>query len=155
MDSVVAGDFNTTLSQIDRSGKSKHVHDKAVESLLNIMNDKQLCDVWINRNLYCIVYSRKQIVEIFLTQSRLDYFLVSEELKPMVKNIYYNDSSISVHSIVNMKINLSNVEKGPGVWIFNNSFLQDECYVSKIRKIFADEIGSEFYGIILNSKLRN
>jgi hypothetical protein len=48
------------------------------------MNDKQLCDVWINRNLYCIVYSRKQIVEIFLTQSRLDYFLVSEELKPMV-----------------------------------------------------------------------
>jgi hypothetical protein len=46
-----------------------------------------------------------------------------------------------------MKINLSNVEKGPGVWIFNNSFLQDECYVSKIRKIFADEIGSEFYGI--------
>lgn len=39
MDSVVAGDFNTTLSQIDRSGKSKHVHDKAVKSLLNIMND--------------------------------------------------------------------------------------------------------------------
>ncbi len=121
----------------------------------SFLRDKQLYDVWINRNLYCIVYSRKQIVEIFLTQSRLDYFLVSEELKPMVRNIYYNDSSFSVHSIVNMKINLSNVEKGPGVWIFNNSFLQDECYVSKIRKIFADEIGSEFYGIILNSKLRN
>ena len=49
MDSVVAGDFNTTLSQIDRSGKSKHVHDKAVKSLLNIMNDKQLYDEWINR----------------------------------------------------------------------------------------------------------
>ena len=49
MDSVVAGDFNATLSQIDRSGKSKHVHDKAVKYLLNIMNDKQLYDEWINR----------------------------------------------------------------------------------------------------------
>jgi len=44
-----------------------------------------------------------------------------------------------------MKIDLSNVEKGPGVWIFNNSFLQDDCYVSNIIKIFADEIGSEVY----------
>ena len=58
------------------------------------MNDKQLYDVWRNKNLYCQVYSRKQIVETCLAQNRLDYFLVSEELKPMVKNIYYNDCSL-------------------------------------------------------------
>ena len=142
---VITGDFNTTLSKLDRSGKTHHVNDKSVLALKEILNEKQLYDVWRDRNLYTKVYSRKQIVENFLTQSRIDYFLVSSFVKPYIKNVYYSDTSFSDHSIVNLKIDFSDVEKGPGVWIFNNSFLQEETVVKKIKKIFEDEIGSEFY----------
>ncbi|CAC5409050.1 unnamed protein product [Mytilus coruscus] len=44
-----------------------------------------------------------------------------------------------------MKVDFSNVERGPGVWIFNNSFLKDELFTDKIKRIFAEEIGSDFY----------
>ena len=142
---IVTGDFNTTLASLDRSGKSKHVNDKGVKTLVDIINEKILCDIWRKRNLNDRMFSSKQLVNGYLTQSRIDYFLVSDALKPYVKNVYYNDTSFSDHCIVNMKMNFSKVEKGPGVWIFNNSFLQNEVFVGKIKKIFADEIGSDFY----------
>lgn len=34
---LVAGDFNTTLSSLDKSGKTLHCNDKAVKSLCNFM----------------------------------------------------------------------------------------------------------------------
>ena len=142
---IFAGDFNTTLSPLDRASKTKHVNDKSVLALLDLMNQKQLYDIWRNRNLYSKHFSRKQIVEGFLTQSRIDYFLVSNEIKPYIKNVYYSDTSFSDHCIVNMKLDFSDVERGPGVWIFNNSFLQDQIFVDKIKNIFEEEIGSDFY----------
>lgn len=144
---LVAGDFNTTLSPLDKSGKTKHNNDKAVISLCNIINEKCLYDVWRNRNVDAKIYSRKQIVQDYLTQSRIDYFLVSNDFKPLIKNIYYRDTCFSDHCIVNMTINFSNVEKGPGVWIFNNSFLEDQVFLDKMKKILADEINSEFYNL--------
>ena len=142
---LIAGDFNTTLSPLDKSGKCVHNNDKAVQTLCKIMNDKNLYDVWRDRNVDSKIFSRKQVVQGFLTQSRIDYFLVSNELKSLIKNVYYRDTSFSDHSIVNMSIDFSDVEKGPGMWIFNNSFLEDNMFVEKIRKIFAEEIGSDFY----------
>ena len=142
---LIAGDFNTTLSPLDKSGKCVHNNDKAVQTLCKIMNDKNLYDVWRDRNVDSKIFSRKQVVQGFLTQSRIDYFLVSKELKSLIKNVYYRDTSFSDHSIVNMSIDFSDVEKGPGMWIFNNSFLEDNMFVEKIRKIFAEEIGSDFY----------
>ena len=86
---IVAGDFNTTLSPLDRASKTKHVNDKSVLALKDFMNNKELYDVWRNRNLYSRTFSRKQIVENFLTQSRIDYFLVSNDTKQYIKNVYH------------------------------------------------------------------
>ncbi|CAC5382434.1 unnamed protein product [Mytilus coruscus] len=142
---LVAGDFNTTLSSLDKSGKTLHCNDKAVKSLCNVMQEKGLYDIWRNRNVNTKVFSRKQVVQGFLTQSRIDYFLVSLDLKSCIKNIHYKDTSFSDHSIVSMKVDFCNVERGPGVWIFNNSFLQDELFTDKMKRLFAEEIGSDFY----------
>ncbi|CAG2241721.1 unnamed protein product [Mytilus edulis] len=142
---LVAGDFNTTLSSLDKSGKTMHCNDKAVKSLCNFMQEKELYDIWRNRNVNTKVFSRKQVVQGFLTQSRIDYFLVSLDLKSCIKNIHYKDTSFSDHSIVSMKIDFCNVERGPGVWVFNNSFLQDELFIDKMKRLFANEIGSDFY----------
>ncbi|CAC5391801.1 unnamed protein product [Mytilus coruscus] len=110
---LVAGDFNTTLSSLDKSGKTLHCNDKAVKSLCNFMQEKGLYDIWRNRNVNTKVFSRKQVVQGFLIQSRIDYFLVSLDLKSCIKNIHYKDTSFSDHSIVSMKVDFCNVEKGP------------------------------------------
>ncbi|CAC5415417.1 unnamed protein product [Mytilus coruscus] len=44
-----------------------------------------------------------------------------------------------------MKVDFCNVERGPGVDFFNNSFLQDELFTDKMKRLFAEEIGSDFY----------
>lgn len=142
---VVAGDFNTALSPLDRSGKTGFSNDKSVRLLNDLSNEKGLFDVWRDRNPNVKMFSRKQVVQGFLTQSRIDYFLVSGNMKPCIKNIFYKDTSFSDHCIVSMNIDFSEVEKGPGVWIFNQSLLEDEFYVEKIRKLFCKEIGTDFY----------
>ncbi|CAC5409985.1 unnamed protein product [Mytilus coruscus] len=142
---LVAGDFNTTLSSLDKSEKTLHCNDKAVKTLYNIMQEKGLCDIWRNRNVDIKTFSRKQVVQGFLTQSRNDYFLVSTDLKSCIKNIHNKDTCFSDNDIVSMKIDFCNVERGPGVWIFNNSFLQDEIFTDKMKRLFAEEIWSKFY----------
>ncbi|CAC5415423.1 unnamed protein product [Mytilus coruscus] len=108
---LVAGDFNTTLSSLDKSGKTLHCNDKAVKTLYNIVQEQGLCDIWRNRNVDIKTFSRKQVVQGFLTQSRIDYFLVSTDLKSCIKNIHY----------------------------------KDELFTDKIKRLFAEEIGSDFY----------
>ncbi|CAC5393348.1 unnamed protein product [Mytilus coruscus] len=142
---VVSGDFNTSLGALDRGGKISHREDKAVCALKSIINDNVLCDVYRKRNLDVSVFSRKQIVENNLRQSRIDFHLISLSLKPFVKNIYHNDSSFSDHSFVSMILDFRNVETGPGLWILNNQLLDDEVFIENIKKIIQEEVYSDFY----------
>ncbi|CAC5423370.1 unnamed protein product [Mytilus coruscus] len=123
---LVAGDFNTTLSSLDKSGKTLHCNDKAVKSLCNFMQEKGLYDIWRNRNVNTKVFSRKQVVQGFLTQSRIDYFLVSLDLKSCIKNIHYKDTSFSDHSIVSMKNKIQelSVKSANGIQINSEHFLE-------------------------------
>ncbi|CAC5424835.1 unnamed protein product [Mytilus coruscus] len=141
---VVSGDFNTSLGALDRDGKISHREDKAVCALKSIINDNVLCDVYRKRNPRVSVFSRKQIVENNLRQSRIDFHLISLSLKPFVKNIYHNDSSFSDHSFVSMILDFRNVETGPGLWILNNQLLDDEVFIENIKKIIQEEVYSDF-----------
>ncbi|CAC5415426.1 unnamed protein product [Mytilus coruscus] len=172
---LVAGDFNTTLSSLDKSGKTLHCNDKAVKSLCNFMQEKGLYDIWRNRNVNTKVFSRKQVVQGFLTQSRLDYFLLSLDLKSCIKNIHYKDTSFSDHSIVSMKVDFCNVERGPVDELLNNvnvkiddedvEMCDDEINIEEIEKSLKgmkkgktpgpDGITAEFYLFFFFNELKH
>jgi len=62
-----------------------------------------------------------------------------------IKNVFYRNTNLSDHSFVCMTIHFTNVERGPGVWILNNTFLQDREYHEKISKLIDNEKLETFY----------
>lgn len=136
---VIAGDWNTTLSNIDRCSRTVHKHDIAVRNLEKVMSEHNIFDIWRYRNPERIVFSRKRVCEGELKQSRIDYFLLHRNLTCMVQSVNYYDTSFSDHGFVELRMNFNEIEKGPGVWILNNIHLQNEEYIEKVNRIIEDE----------------
>lgn len=143
---IIGGDWNTTLSDLDRCTKTGHKVDNAFRKLEHLMNDSDLYDIWRFRNPNKRVFSRKMIYNGVLKQSRLDYFLVNRQLTVFIQNIFHYDTSLSDHSFVEMKINFENVEKGPGLWILNNSLLTNDEYIEKIKNTIEEAKKCPLYG---------
>lgn len=141
---VIGGDFNTSFSQQDRCN-TIHNYDKAYYKLNSFMNDTNLYDVWRQRNPHTNVYSWKRVIEGVLKMSRIDFYIVSKSLGNFIKNVYYRHTTISDHNFICMKIDFSCIEKGPGVWIFNNQFLKDTIFKQEIKQIIEREKKCSLY----------
>lgn len=141
---ILGGDFNTTPDSLDRSGVTVHTNNYCVEKLKHV-TAYDLNDVWRSRNRDCSVFSRKQVRDGVISQSRIDYFLVSRSFSIFVQKVYYHDTSFSDHGIVNLKLDLDQVEKGPGLGILNNQFLFEDEYVLKIRNLICNKKKNELF----------
>jgi len=65
--------------------------------------------------------------------SRLDSFLISRYLCEQVASCEIHPCVYSDHDFVYIELNLHNTKpRGPGVWKFNNSLLQDEFFCSSV-----------------------
>lgn len=106
---------------------------------MNFLNDFNIYDVWRARFPTSRVFSWRRVIENKLVQSRIDFIFISKMYTQFIKNIYYKHKSFSDHSFVVMNINFSKIERGPGVWIFNNMLLEDVEYVMKINKLIQKE----------------
>lgn len=142
---IIGGDYNTTLSSLDRSDSSRHVQDEAYRELCDMISSCNIYDVWRSRNENSRIFSWKRITNGVLQQSRLDYFLISRELSSSVQNVYYNDTSFSDHNYVIMNFSLCNVEKGPGLWILNNTLLNDDNYIMKVKNIVTEAFNDPLF----------
>ena len=136
---IIGGDFNTSLSHLDKCNKTGHVEDSAYNTLLNTIDENDLYDVWRFRNTNVKQYSFKRISNSMLQQSRIDYFLISHSLSVNVQNVYYNYTSMSDHNFVILNFYVDRVERGPGLWILNNTLLSDDEYVNNVRKIIEEQ----------------
>lgn len=128
---IVGGDFNTTFTQRDRYN-TIHRNDNSNLQLSNMMGDYQLCDIWRKRYPNDRCFSWKRVINNNLKMSRLDFFLISENLRKFVSNVYYKETSFSDHSLVMLKLKCDNIERGPGVWVLNNAILNENDYIMKI-----------------------
>ncbi|CAC5418740.1 unnamed protein product [Mytilus coruscus] len=136
---VLIGDMNTSMSKLDRSGKELHIEDKAYKSLMKISEQFNIYDIWRARNSTSRIFSWRRIVESNLQQSRIDFIFVPKSISAYVKNIYYKHTTFSDHSFVVLNVDFSPVEKGPGLWIFNNTLLNDEYFVEKVDNLIENE----------------
>jgi hypothetical protein len=49
-------------------------------------------------------------------------------------------TSLSDHTYVFMNFSCCVVEKGPGLWVLNNTVLSNEIYVKRVKEIIADSV---------------
>ena len=72
--------------------------------------------------------------------SRLDYFLISNNISPWTEDAYLLPGFRSDHSQVGIIINPCNTERGRGVWKFNTKLLDNTEFIEKINMVIDDGI---------------
>ncbi len=68
------------------------------------------------------------------TSSRLDYWLVDENLRKQIKACDIRPSIRTDHMCVTLTIGLHNIKKGPGYWKLNTSALENQSYNKEIEQ---------------------
>ena len=134
---VRGGDFNCALNDMDkRGGRSVEFKKAVIQEINNLINTHDLIDTWRERNanIQCFTWSNTSMK----IQCRLDYFMISKDLRSSLKhakivpNIFSDHSALSITLISEGK----DAKRGPSFWIFNNSLLIDKDYIELIsRKI--------------------
>ena len=70
-------------------------------------------------------------------KSRIDFFLISGKFQHDVTKVETRASIAPDHKAVFLSINLNEeFKRGPGLWKFNNTLLQDECYLQLINDYY-------------------
>ncbi len=72
--------------------------------------------------------------------SRLDFFLVSEDIMALISKCDIIPGYRSDHSINNIILTISNEKRGRGFWKFNTSLLQDQEYIHIVKQTIRDTV---------------
>ena len=132
---IIGGDFNCSLTHLDKVG-GKPVENKksVIDKISNLINLYSMYDVWRENNL-----SKKQFTwrdKAFKVQCRLDYFLVSQNLVNLAKDCHIIHAPGSDHCAVKLFIQSDslNEKAWPGFWKFNASLLEDKSYITELKE---------------------
>jgi exonuclease III len=138
--SIISGDFNEIVDpHLDKSNTMSTYCYRSSTALVKFIDNHRLSDIWRYRHPEKKEFTRQQFVEGTLKQSRIDLILISKSLLVNVNNCYIKYSKISDHNSLCLKMDFNSVERGPGVWIFNNSLLNDPTFCVQIRNIIVQE----------------
>jgi exonuclease III len=132
---VMAGDWNMVLDPSLDYDNYKNVNNiKAQETVLQIIDELNLCDIWreMNPEMRRFTWRRSRPFQ----QSRLDYFLISD---PIVEKVVEADIICGYrtdHSCITLKLNLGSKDvKRSTFWKFNTSLLRDKKYLNEINDV--------------------
>ena len=136
-------DFNITMnSEIDKNGGTLNKKSKHVEVLQNFLDTNELQDIWRIRNPETRRYTWRQKSPII--QCRLDYWFITDVLQDYVESVNIIPSIRSDHSAVILQVkSFSDQQRGPNLWKFNSSLLQEKSYIDFITNNIDNWITSE------------
>ena len=123
---IIGGDLNCCLTPKDKKGgRPTEQKKQLIDSILSLTNSFNLVDLWRkfhpNESLFTWYHQSSAI------HCRLDYWLVSKHLLPHVKECNIIPVSFSDHSFNIQSDDF--IKRGPGFFKFNNSLLDDQCFV--------------------------
>ena len=98
------------------------------------MNLYNLFDIWQKLNPETMRFTwRNKSLKI---QCRLDFFLISNDLGNLATSCKILNAPETDPSAISLHLKSDELKqvKGPGFWKFNNSLLEDSCYVNKLRE---------------------
>ena len=129
---IYVGDWNVLLTGLDRYNYNKVRYPQANSAIKDFLSKHNLIDIWRIQNLERKRYTWKTSNPC--RRSRLDYFLITEDLLSLdpqtdILNAYRSD-----HNIISMSCLKSTQPRGKGLWKFNNSLLENKKFCSMIKK---------------------
>ena len=131
---IIGGDFNIVLNEtLDKRNGRANSHKLCRKKINDMIDSFNLIDIWrdMHPNARQYTWHSSHKPPIF---SRLDYFLISDNLKNSVVSCNHNISYKSDHSLVSLNIDLFNLTRGPGYFKLNNSLLLEAEYQKIIKK---------------------
>ena len=133
---LIGGDFNICLDpNIDKIGGTKENVSESAQLLLSIIEELNLMDIWRILNTDAKLFTRREMSRNGLVQSRLDFWLTSNDILYDLQSQAIKPGLKSDHSIVNILLSLKDTQRcGRGFYKFNSSLLKDTQYVDLIKK---------------------
>ena len=128
---LIGGDFNCTISpHLDRSSGIDTTHSQSRKILQYFIEELNLCDPWRrlfpnNREYSC--YSN-----VSKGHSRIDYFLLSNNLFPRVTNCIYESITVSDHGPVSILYNDKDLAQGSRRWRLQPKWLNDPKFLKYV-----------------------
>ena len=134
---IVLGDFNFVTSSLDRNTNKLNGIDINTSRVWN--HFEQLFDLHdtfrlTNPSLRRYSFTSRANKSI---KSRIDRMYVSSNICGKITSSTYVVNNASDHRLHKVKFAID-IERGPGIWIFNNTLLEDIDYCTAIRRIIAD-----------------
>lgn len=129
---IIGGDWNVTLQAIDKKGGIPWRQTVYRDKLVSMMEDIGLIDIF--RKLNPTEKSFSYLSKALKVSSRIDFFLVS---KPIINWTIKANTKISNapdHKAVKLDLKILSEKRGPGLWKFNNSLVEDNEYVKLIQE---------------------
>ena len=132
---VLAGDFNSIeFPRLDKIGGSGRARQTNITILADISARHNLHDIWRKRhpNQRDFTWTGRNTMGNSIIRTRIDKFFISNSLSPFISKATIEPYPYSDHDLITISFDLTQHERGPGFWHFNNTLLSDP--------IFADEI---------------
>lgn len=128
---IIAGDFNCALNpSLDRSTGSDQSHTRSRETIHYFIKQLNLQDIWRELNPHNKAFSC--FSSTFQTYSRIDFFLISSELRANIQDCFYDSVVISDHAPSCLVYMDDKLTKDRPRWRFQHKWLQDEDFVKYI-----------------------
>ena len=135
---IIGGDFNFV---IDRSKDSNYEHDNnicAKNVFRDIAKKYSLIDTW--RRLHPHDREYTWMKPNPLKYGRIDMFFASEHLLSHIREANIKAGYRTDHCQISLALQAFNEQRGPGLWKFNESLLEDENYSNIIKACIVDVV---------------
>ena len=128
---IWVGDWNVALSTLDNHNYIKQRNPNSNKKINDFINNNNMIDIWRIQNS-----DRKRFTWRTARPckcSRLDYFLVSENILSLNPTSEIHNAYRSNHNIIELSILKSTQKRGKGLWKMNNALLENRDFVQMIR----------------------
>ena len=131
---IIGGDFNCPINPLlDKKGGILVLRKKVVERIEEIQTTFNLHDVWRVKYPQAKSFTWSQKSPFIFC--RLDYWLISNSLQDLIKDVNIIAAIRSDHSAIFLHLQeIEECQRGPGFWKMNTSLLTDENFVQKMKE---------------------
>ena len=121
---VIGGDWNVALHAIDKKGGAMWKRNRYRDNLVSMMTELELVDIFRKQNpsKLSFTYESKALCVCL----RIDFFIIAQSLTNIVSQKGAKFSTAPEHKAIKINLTKVNETRGPGLWKFNNSLMDDE-----------------------------